>query len=192
MFGIVFADRGRASISPLRSTDGVQSFDQAVLRWFADAPHGGLHQPGQGPVPAHWPRRRAHRALGRSSSPSRVVGRFRHLVVFLATFVISDWLVGPRVVRAAPAARGAGAGRSPRTYAFPSRPIASMAVTLGRHGVRPRPARTPPGGGCGVGIHVLIAFEVILGLYLAADYPGPRPLRLAPGRRASHSSRSGG
>jgi tRNA A-37 threonylcarbamoyl transferase component Bud32 len=57
------------------------------------------------------------------------LGRFRHLVVFLTTFVVTDWVVA-RALHVAlerpdvPVLADAG------TYAFPSRSIAALAITL--------------------------------------------------------------
>jgi len=169
VFSVVFL-LGVAIDIALRSTDGIQSFDQAVLRWFADRRMDGftglakaLYLPTSLAVvlTVRWA---VVIALA-------VVGRFRHLVVFLATFVISDWLVAralfaPMPHPAVPVLTG------PEDYAFPSRPIASMVVTLVAmvfvlipRGTTRRWVR--------LGIHLFIAFEVILGLYLAADYLVP-------------------
>ena len=166
LFGVVFVIGIALTIS-IRSTEGIQSFDQAVLRWFADRRSDGFTS--------------LAKALYLPTSLAVVltlrwvvvialalVGRLRHLVVFLATFVISDWLVA-RVLFAPLPRPAVPVLHGPETYGFPSRPIASLAVTLVAmvfvlvpRGTSRRWAR--------VGIHVFIAFEVILGLYLAADY----------------------
>ena len=91
--------------------------------------------------------------------------------MFLATFVISDWIVvralyAPMPHPSVPVLAG------PEDYTFPSRPIASVVVTLIAmvfvlvpRGTTRRWVR--------VGIHLFVAFEVILGLYLAADFLVP-------------------
>ena len=169
VFGVVFV-AGVALTIGIRSTEGIQSFDQAVLRWFADRRNDAftslataLYLPTSLAVvlTLRW---RVVLALA-------LVGRLRHLVVFLAKFVISDWLVA-RVLFAPLARPAVPVLKGPETYGFPSRPIASLAVTLVAmvfvlvpRGTSRRWAR--------VGVHVLIALEVILGLYLAADYMVP-------------------
>ena len=168
-FSVVFSV-GIALDIALRSSDGIQSFDQSVLRWFADRRTEGFTN--------------LAKALHLSTSLAvvltvrwivvivlAVVGRFRHLIVFLATFVISDWLVAralyaPLPHPAVPVLTG------PDNYAFPSRPIASVVVTL----VAMVFVLIPRGTArrwAWVGIHVFVAFEVVLGLYLAADYLVP-------------------
>ncbi len=119
---------GIALTVSIRSTEGIQSFDQAVLRWFADRRNDGFTS--------------LAKALYLPTSLAVVltlrwvvvialalVGRLRHLVVFLATFVISDWLVA-RVLFAPLPRPAVPVLHGPETYGFPSRPIASLAVTL--------------------------------------------------------------
>ena len=100
-----------------------------------------------------------------------VVRRFRHLVVFLATFVISDWLVARALYAPLPRPPVPVLGGD-ETWAFPSGAIASLAVTLVAMVFVIVP-RGPARRWVRLGIHLLIAFEVILGLYLAADYRSP-------------------
>ena len=99
------------------------------------------------------------------------VKRFRHLVVFLAAIVMTDWLVVnllsvPLPVPDVPVLA------NPGTFAFPSRSIAALAVTLTAIVavlVPPGRARIP----LRVLAHALIALVVLVELYLAADYPTP-------------------
>ncbi|HEX5938661.1 MAG TPA: hypothetical protein VFZ75_13385 [Actinomycetota bacterium] len=99
------------------------------------------------------------------------VKRIRHLVVFLATIVVTDWLVVNLL--SVPLPRPAvPVLADPGSFAFPSRSIAAVAVTLtsivavlvpaGRVRVAAR-----------VVAHALIALVVLVELYLAADYPTP-------------------
>jgi hypothetical protein len=129
VFGVVFV-AGVALTIGIRSTEGIQSFDQAVLRWFADRRNDGftslataLYLPTSLAVvlTLRW---LVVLALA-------LVGRLRHLVVFLATFVISDWLVA-RVLFAPLPRPAVPVLKGPETYGFPSRPVASLAVTWSR------------------------------------------------------------
>lgn len=54
--------------------------------------------------------------------------RFRHLAVFLGTLVVTDWVV-PGCCASSFPGPGAGPGRR-GSYAFPSRPVSALAVTL--------------------------------------------------------------
>ena len=58
-----------------------------------------------------------------------VLGRFRHLVVFLATFVVTDWVVA-RALHVALEPPDATVLAEAGTYAFPSLSIAALAITL--------------------------------------------------------------
>src|SRR5688572_23890199 len=58
-----------------------------------------------------------------------VLGRFRHLVVFLATFVVTDWLVA-RALHVALEPPDVTVLADAGTYAFPSLSIAALAITL--------------------------------------------------------------
>jgi hypothetical protein len=154
----------------IRSTEGIQSFDQAVLRWFADRRNDGFTSLAKA---LYLPTSLAVVLTLRWAVviALALVGRLRHLVVFLATFVISDWLVA-RVLFTPLPHPGVPVLTGPETYGFPSRPIASLAVTLAAmvfvlvpRGTTRRWVR--------VGVHLFIAFEVTLGLYLAADFLVP-------------------
>ncbi len=58
-----------------------------------------------------------------------VLGRFRHLVVFLATFVVTDWVVA-RALHVSLEPPDATVLAEAGTYAFPSLSIAALAITL--------------------------------------------------------------
>ena len=96
-----------------------------------------------------------------------LVGRFRHLVVFLATMVITDWLVASLLSVPLPAP-DVPVLADPGTFAFPSRSIAAVAITLTAIVavlVPPGRARIP----LRVLAHILIGLVVLTELYLAAD-----------------------
>ena len=57
------------------------------------------------------------------------LGRFRHLVVFLTTFVVTDWIVA-RALHVALAPPDVTVLAEAGTYAFPSLSIAALAITL--------------------------------------------------------------
>jgi tRNA A-37 threonylcarbamoyl transferase component Bud32 len=99
------------------------------------------------------------------------VKRYRHLVVFLATIVLTDWLVVNLLSVPLPRPT-VPVLADPGTFAFPSRSIAAIAVTLTAIVavlVPPGRARLP----LRVLAHALIALVVLVELYLAADYPTP-------------------
>ena len=58
-----------------------------------------------------------------------VLGRFRHLVVFLATFVVTDWVVA-RALHVALEPPDVTVLAEAGTYAFPSLSLAALAITL--------------------------------------------------------------
>jgi tRNA A-37 threonylcarbamoyl transferase component Bud32 len=58
-----------------------------------------------------------------------VLGRFRHLVVFLATFVVTDWVVA-RALHVALEPPNVPVLAEAGTYAFPSLSLAALAITL--------------------------------------------------------------
>ena len=166
VFAVVFVIGITLDIA-LRTTDGIQSFDQGVLRWFADHRTDGFTSLAKA---LYLPTGLAVILTVRwvVVIALAVVGRFRHLVVFLGTFVISDWLVARALFAPLPqpsVPRLAG----PEHYGFPSQPIASVVVTLIAM-VFVLVPRGPTRQWVRVGIHLFIAVEVILGLYLAADY----------------------
>lgn len=94
--------------------------------------------------------------------------RFRHLAVFLATLVVTDWLVVRLLFAELPRPR-LPALVEQASYAFPSRGISALAITLfamtfvlvprgrGRNRLR-------------AGVAAVLARVVLAELYLAADY----------------------
>ena len=143
-------------------------------------PVGRLHEPGQGAVPAHEPRRRPHRAVDRRHrsrgrrpvpSPGRVPRDVRDLRLAR----------GACAVRADAASRGAGAGR-PRGLRVPVTPHRLRGRHAGRDGVRPRPAWDDPPVGAG-GHPPVHRVRSHPGPLPRRRFPGPEPVRLDPGGR---------
>jgi hypothetical protein len=151
----------------LRSTGVVQAADQAVLSWFA----GARVSPLVG----------AARAADLLITFAAVLGlrvatvvvlvwyrRFQHLAVFLATLVVTDWVVArllfvPLPVPEVPVLVDAGG------YAFPSRAVTALAVTVyamlfvlvPRGSLRKR---------LRAGVAVALTLVILAELLLAADY----------------------
>jgi hypothetical protein len=98
-----------------------------------------------------------------------VAGRFRHLVVFLVALVATDWVVA-RVLTAELAPPSVPVLADAGTYAFPSRSIAALAVTLYSMAFALFPrgrSRTR----FELVMHALVAAVVCAEIYLATDYP---------------------
>ena len=152
------------------ASGSVTGFDTATLDAFADARTPALTD--------------AAKALHVSTTVSLIlalrlgtvlvlafVGRFRHAVVFLATIVVTDWLVVnllsvPLPAPDVPVLAANG------TFAFPSRSIAAVAVTLTAIVAVLVPAGRARAA-ARVIAHVVIGLVVLVELYLAADYPTP-------------------
>ena len=96
--------------------------------------------------------------------------RWRHLLVFVATFVVSDWVV----LRLLGVQREAPAGLEPLTdqaaYWFPSRPVAALSVTLAgmAYVLVPAGPRRRAALWAGTTAAALYAFARLV---LGADYP---------------------
>jgi len=98
-----------------------------------------------------------------------VVGRFRHLIAFLAVLVATDWIAA-RLLSVELPDPSVSVLADPGTFAFPSRTIAAVAVTLTAMAF----ALVPRGSArrwAQVGAHVAIGLFVSVELYLATDYP---------------------
>ena len=100
-----------------------------------------------------------------------VLGRFRHLVVFLTTFVVTDWVV----------ARGLHVALEPPdvtvlaeagTYAFPSLSLAALAITLDWYLARARSTRGRSADRLWL-LHGALFVVVVAELILATDYVIP-------------------
>jgi len=153
--------------SLIHTTDVIEEADQAVLSWFAEARSSALTDAAK--LVALLTTFAAVMALRWGVAVVLVVyRRFRHLVVFLATLVVTDWVVVrllfvelPRPT--VPVLVDADA------YAFPSKSISALAITLyattfvlmprGRGRKRLR-------GGFTAGLALVVLAE----LYLAGDH----------------------
>ena len=79
-----------------------------------------------------------------------VLGRFRHLVVFLATFVVTDWVVA-RALHVTLEPPDVTVLAEAGTYAFPSLSLAALAITWSAScscSCRGGPLGGPPRGSC--------------------------------------------
>jgi tRNA A-37 threonylcarbamoyl transferase component Bud32 len=152
----------------LAGTDSATSFDNSVLRWFADHRTTTLTDISKSLLAAS--------GLTAVLVTRVVVAlvlvvfkRFRQLVAFLATFVVVDWLVAAALSVPLPAPDVAPVV-APGPFTFPSRPISAIAITviLMAFVLVPRgPARRVL---LVVG-NLLIAVEVAAQLFLATDVP---------------------
>jgi hypothetical protein len=151
----------------IRTTDVVQRMDQAVLDWFAGARTPALTDAAK--LVALLTTFTAAMALRLGTVLVLVVyRRFRHLVVFLATLVVTDWVV-VRLLFVALPRPDVPVLVDTDAYAFPSKSIAALAITLyamtfvlvprgrGRNRLR-------------AGSTAALVLVALAELYLAADY----------------------
>jgi tRNA A-37 threonylcarbamoyl transferase component Bud32 len=99
------------------------------------------------------------------------LGRFRHLVVFLTTFVVADWVVA-RALHVALEPPDVTVLADAGTYAFPSRSLAALAITL----VGISLVLVPGGAGRRTAmwlVHGALLVVVVAELILATDYVIP-------------------
>jgi hypothetical protein len=151
----------------LRAGNAVQAADQAVLEFMARARTPALT--GVARLADYLPAFAAVMALRLATVLVLVVyRRFRHLTVFLATLVITDWVV-VRLLFVELPRPGVPVLVEQVSYAFPSRGISALAITLfamtfvlvprGRGRDRLRAA-----------VAAVLVLVVLAELYLAADY----------------------
>ena len=150
----------------IHTTDVVQRMDQAVLEWFARVRTPALTDAAK--LVALLTTFAAVMVLRIATVLVLVLyRRFRHLVVFLVTLVVTDWVVVRLLFVELP---------RPTVpvlvdvdgYAFPSKAISALAITLyamtfvlvPRGGAQPAPC----------GVHGGLVLVVLAELYLAADY----------------------
>ncbi len=97
-----------------------------------------------------------------------VVGRIRHLVVFLGTLVVTDWVVSrPLFV---PLPKPPVPSLVTATYTFPSRPVSALAITTFSACFVLAPAGRARRIALWISA-VVVALVILAGLYLAAGYP---------------------
>jgi hypothetical protein len=151
----------------IATTDVVETADQAVLSWFAEARGPGLTDAAR--LVAALTTFAAVMTLRIATVVVLVVyRRFRHLVVFLATLVATDWLV-VRLLAVELPRPSVPVLVDADEYAFPSKAISTLAITLaamsfvlvgrgrGRHRLR-------------AGFTAALVLVVLAELYLAGDY----------------------
>ena len=151
----------------MATTDVVQKADQAVLRWFAQARTPWLTDAAK--LAALLTSFAAVMTL-RLGTVAVLVAyrRFRHLVVFLATLVATDWLV-VRVLAVPLPRPTVPTLTDAATYAFPSKAISALAITLAAMSF----VLVGRGRGRGWlrgGFTVLLLLVILAELYLAGDY----------------------
>ena len=99
-----------------------------------------------------------------------VVKRFRHLVVFLVTLAVTDWVVVRLLSAPRPAPVGVTLPVANTVWTFPSRPVSAIAITLFSAVMVLAPSGIPRVR-WRVAAAVLIALVVFARLVLALDYP---------------------
>jgi hypothetical protein len=151
----------------IATTDMVQKADQAVLRWFAQARTSGLTDAAK--LAALLTSFAAVLTLRLGTVVVLVVyRRFRHLVVFLATLVVTDWLV-VRVLAVELRRPTVPVLVEVGSYAFPSRAISTLAITMAAMSF----VLVPRGGGRNrlrAGFTAGLVLVILAELYLAGDY----------------------
>jgi hypothetical protein len=151
----------------IATTDVVQKADQAVLRWFVQARTSWLTDAAK--LAALLTSFAAVMTLRLGTVVVLVVyRRFRHLVVFLATLVATDWLV-VRVLAVQLPRPTVPALMDAAAYAFPSKAISALAITLAAMSfvlVGRGRGRSWLRAGFTVGLVLVVLAE----LYLAGDY----------------------
>ncbi len=152
----------------LAATDANAAFDDAVLRWFAERRTTGLTDvaealAGAEGLPVILLTRVALAVV------LLIFKRSRHLLAFLATFVVVDWLV-IRLLSVPLEAPDVAPVVDPGTFMFPSRPIAAIAITLllAAYVLVPRGSARRA---VLIVAHAMIAAEVVAQLVLATDVP---------------------
>jgi hypothetical protein len=151
----------------IRTTDVVEAADQAVLSWFTEARTPTLTGA------AEWAVQLTTFAAVMTLRLATVVvlvvyRRFRHLVVFLATLVASDWIVVRLLVVELPRPE-VPALVEVDAYAFPSKAVSTLAITLFAMAF----VLLPKGSGRNrlrAGSVAVLALVVLAELYVAGDY----------------------
>jgi tRNA A-37 threonylcarbamoyl transferase component Bud32 len=112
----------------IRTTDVVEAADQAVLSWFAEARTPTLT--GAAELAVQLTTFAAVMTLRLATVVVLVVyRRFRHLTVFLATLVATDWIVVRLLVVGLPRPE-VPVLVEVDAYAFPSKAVSTLAITL--------------------------------------------------------------
>ena len=158
---------GAALNALIQTTDVVQRMDQTVLDWFTRFRTSALTDAAK--VVALLTTFTAVMVLRVATVVVLVVyGRFRHLVVFLVTLVVTDWVVVRLLFVELPAPSVPVLADS-GAYAFPSKSISALAITL-----YAMPFVLAPRGRARnrlrAGVAAALVLVVLAELYLAGDY----------------------
>ena len=158
---------GAALNAVIQTTDVVQRMDQTVLDWFTRFRTSALTDAAK--VVALLTTFTAVMVLRVATVVVLVVyGRFRHLVVFLVTLVVTDWVVVRLLFVELPAPSVPVLADS-GAYAFPSKSISALAITL-----YAMPFVLAPRGRARnrlrAGVAAALVLVVLAELYLAGDY----------------------
>src|SRR5262245_29823579 len=158
---------GVALTLAIRASDSVGTAGRGIQEWFADHRSSGLTN--------------SAKALYALTSFAGVmtlrVGtvvilvlhrRFRHMVVFLATLVLTDWFIS-RVLFAELPRPTVTPLISVDVYSFPSKPLSVLAITLFAAGFVVVP-RGPARRWARVGFGLVLGLVIVSGLYLATEY----------------------
>ena len=158
---------GAALNALIQTTDVVQRMDQTVLDWFTRFRTSALTDAAK--VVALLTTFTAVMVLRVATVVVLVVyGRFRHLVVFLVTLVVTDWVV-VRLLFVELPAPSVPVLADGGAYAFPSKSISTLAITL-----YAMPFVLAPRGRARnrlrAGVAAALVLVVLAELYLAGDY----------------------
>jgi hypothetical protein len=168
-FGVVVAVGVAISLISL-ATDAVATAENGVLQSFAD-----IRSPGLTDVAKVINDLTSFTAVMIMRGAIVVVlllyRRFRLMVVFLVTFVLTDWVVTNVLFVSLPRP-SVPALVETTAYSFPSRPVSAFAITVFSAAFVLVPAG-PPRRLARAGIAVLVAAVVLAGAYLATGYPIP-------------------
>jgi tRNA A-37 threonylcarbamoyl transferase component Bud32 len=151
----------------IRTTDVVETADQAVLSWFAEARTAALTDAAK--LAIQLTTFAAVMTLRLATVVVLVVyRRFRHLAVFLATLVVTDWIVVRLLVVGLPRPE-VPVLVEVDAYAFPSKAVSTLAITLFAMAF----VLLPKGGARNrlrAGSVAVLALVVLAELYVAGDH----------------------
>jgi tRNA A-37 threonylcarbamoyl transferase component Bud32 len=152
----------------IRASDPVSTAGEGILGWFADLRTPALTGPAK-----------AIHALTTFTAILAVRGvavvilivyrRFRHLVVFLLTLVVTDWVVARALFVKLPSPDVTPLIPT-EVYSFPSKPVSALAITLFTAAFSVFP-RGQPRRLARWTFGIALALVILSGLYLATWYP---------------------
>ncbi|HXJ64605.1 MAG TPA: RIO1 family regulatory kinase/ATPase [Actinomycetota bacterium] len=158
--GAIVTTVGRAADSPPTAGEG-------ILGWFADRRSSGLTSVAK---VFDWLTTFTVIMAMRVAVAVALLAfrRIRHMVVFLATLVVTDWIVTEAL--SVPLPKPSVAFVTSQTYSFPSRPVSALAITLCSAAFVLVPAGRARRSALAV-VGGVLALVVLSGLYLATGYP---------------------